>query len=156
MALVAVLAATAIPGLLRARMTTNEAAAIASVKAVTTAQLVYSRTCGGGGCAVTLPALGVPPPGSTMAFLAPDLTSGPAPTKSGYAYGLASSTNGIAGPVDCSGTPTETAYYLSAVPTTFGSTGDRSFATSGLPIVWQVNAATAPTEPFGPPARPIQ
>jgi prepilin-type N-terminal cleavage/methylation domain-containing protein len=154
--LISVIAAFAIPRLLRARMAANEAATIASMKAVTTAELVYSKTCGGGGYAVSFPVLGVSPPGTTMAFLTPDLTIGPAPIKSGYTYGLTSAANGVAGPDDCSGTPTETAYYLSAVPTAFGFTGDRSFATSGLPIIWQVNAATAPTEPFGSPARPIQ
>lgn len=155
-AIIAIIAAFAIPRLLRARMSASEAAAIASLKAVGTAEIVYARTCGDGGFAVSLPVLGVAPPGSTAGFLSPDLTAAVNPVKSGYVFALGSSIAGVAGPNDCSGTPTETAYYASAVPSAFTVSGSRSFATSGLPIIWEIGAAAAPTEPYGPPARPVQ
>ena len=60
------------------------------------------------------------------------------------------------GPNDCNGTATQTAYYATAVPQTFGSTGGRSFATNGSNTTWQVYAAAAPTEPFTAPATPVQ
>ena len=60
------------------------------------------------------------------------------------------------GPNDCNGTATKTAYYATAIPQTFGTTGGRSFATNAGNTIWQVSAAAAPTEPFGAPATPIQ
>jgi hypothetical protein len=39
---------------------------------------------------------------------------------------------------------------------TFGTSGTRSFAVNQGNVVWQLSAATAPTEPFGLPATPAQ
>lgn len=154
-AIIAIVAAFAVPRLLRARMSANEAAAIGTVKAIATAELVYSKSCGGGGYATTLPALSAAPGGGAP-FLSPDMTTAAAIGKAGYTFVLAASAAGVAGPNDCAGVATETAYYITAVPTSFGYTGTRSFATSGLPIIWEIDAAAAPTEPLGPPARPVQ
>src|SRR6476620_10348138 len=60
-AIIGIIAAIAIPGLLRARMSGNEASAIGSVRALGSAQATFSSTCGGGGYASTLAALATPP-----------------------------------------------------------------------------------------------
>jgi prepilin-type N-terminal cleavage/methylation domain-containing protein len=154
-AIIGIIAAIAIPGLMRARMSGNEASAIGSLRALNSAQATYSAAATGGGYAVLLPTLGLPCPGSTEAFLSPDLTSAPTVLKSGFNVTLASS-GGQAAPADCNGTPTELAYYGTATPADFGTTGNRSFATNQGATIWQNSTPAPPVEPFGAPDAPIQ
>jgi prepilin-type N-terminal cleavage/methylation domain-containing protein len=155
-AIISIIAAIAVPGLLRARMTGNETSAIGSLKAVTSAEVAYSASCGNNGYAVLYTTLGAPAPGTNVGFISADLGAVVAPQKSGYNFTLVAGAGAAAGPNDCNGTATQTAYYATAVPQTFGTTGGRAFATNATSTVWQVNAAAAPTEPFGAPAVPIQ
>jgi type IV pilus assembly protein PilA len=155
-AIISIIAAIAVPSLLRSKMTANETSALASLQAINKAEMLYATSCGNGGFAASIAVLGTPPPGTTEAFLSADLTQAATPLKSGYVFTLTAGTGAATGPNDCNGTPTQTAYYTTAVPQTFGSTGGRSFATNQGQTVWQVNAAAAPTEPFGAPAAPIQ
>ena len=79
-----IIAAIAIPGLLRARQSGNEASAIGSVRAVNSAQTTFAASCGGGGYAATLVGLSTAPPAG-VPFISPDLaTANVAPGKSGY------------------------------------------------------------------------
>ena len=155
-AIISIIAAIAVPSLLRSKMTASETSALASLQAINKAEMLYATSCGNGGFAASFAVLGTPPPGTTEAFLSADLTQSATPLKSGYVFNLAAGSGAATGPNDCNGTPTQTSYYVSAVPQTFGSTGARSFATNQGQTVWQVNAAAAPTEPFGAPAVPIQ
>src|SRR5947208_571130 len=155
-AIISIIAAIAVPGLLRARMTGNETSAIASLKVVTSSQVAYSASCGQNGYATSFVVLGTPAPGTTEGFISADLGRVAAPQKSGYNFTLGNGAGAGAGPNDCNGTATTTAYYATAIPQTFGTTGARSFATNAGNTIWQVNAAAAPTEPFGAPAKPIQ
>ena len=50
-AIIGIIAAIAVPGLLRARMSGNEASAIGSLRAINSAQSTYSSSCGGNGYA---------------------------------------------------------------------------------------------------------
>jgi len=155
-AIIGVVAAIAIPGLMRARMSGNEASAIGSLRAVNNAEVAYSSACGLNGYATSFLVLGVAPPGSADGFLSPDLTSAAVPSKSGFSFTLAPSAAAAAGLPDCNGVPTQSGYYATGTPLSFGSTGNRSFATSTEATIWQVRAAAAPAEPFGAPATPIQ
>jgi prepilin-type N-terminal cleavage/methylation domain-containing protein len=84
-AIIGIIAAIAIPGLLRARMSGNEASAIGSIRALGSAQATFSSTCGGGGYASTLAALATPPQANGTPFISPDLVgANVAPGKSGY------------------------------------------------------------------------
>ncbi len=56
-AIIGIIAAIAVPGLLRARMSGNEAAAIGSLRAVNSAEVSYSAAAGQGGYAVLLAVL---------------------------------------------------------------------------------------------------
>jgi type IV pilus assembly protein PilA len=156
-AIIGIIAAIAIPGLMRARMSGNEASAIGSLRSINSGQATYSASAAGGGYAVDLPTLGVPCPGGTEPFLSPDLTGALSVLKSGYTVTLASN-GGNAGPNDCNGTATELSYYASAVPATLGTTGQRGFATNQAGTVWQDTTGAAPTEPFavGGTVSPIQ
>ena len=74
-AIIGIIAAIAVPGLLRARMAGNEASAIGSLRAINSAQSTYSSSCGGNGYAQSLADLAKPPTGSISGFISPDLAS---------------------------------------------------------------------------------
>jgi type IV pilus assembly protein PilA len=149
-AIIGIIAAIAVPGLLRARMSGNETSAIGGMRAINTAQVNYSASCGNGGYAALLTTLAIGP-GADLnnPFLSNDLTAVVAPLKSGYNYLLNIGT-GVAMPaVDCNGAAIpNTAYYTAATPATLGSTGSRGFATSQSGAIWQDTSGAAPMEPF--------
>ena len=60
-AIIGIIAAIAVPNLLRARMLGNETSAIGSLRAVNTAQSTYAASCGGGFYAPSLASLATPP-----------------------------------------------------------------------------------------------
>jgi len=151
-AIISIIAAIAVPGLMRARMGGHETSAMLSLKAVNAAEIGYTASCGNGGFAILFATLAAPSP--TVGYISADLATDPA-IKSGYTITLAAGLGAVAGPNDCNGTATSTSYYASAVPTAYGSTGNRSFATNATNTVFQEWAATAPVEPFGLPATPI-
>src|SRR3954470_1472721 len=80
-AIIGIIAAIAVPGLLRARMSGNEASAIGSLRAINSGQASYSSSCAAGGYASTLADLAKAPTGGT-GFIRPDLYRDP-PTNTG-------------------------------------------------------------------------
>src|SRR5207244_2713812 len=70
-AIIGIIAAIAVPGLLRARMSGNEASAIGSLRAINSAESTYSSSCASNGYAVDLVDLVKPAPGSTSGFISP-------------------------------------------------------------------------------------
>jgi prepilin-type N-terminal cleavage/methylation domain-containing protein len=147
-AIIGILAAVAIPGLLRARMSGNEASAIGSMRAISSAQHAYSDTAARGGYADRLTRLGLYCPGDLVPFLSPDMTSANTVLKSGYTMVLAAASGSAAGPSDCNGALTATGYYGTAVAAQPGVTGARAFAVTPNGSIWTNTAAagTAPTE----------
>jgi prepilin-type N-terminal cleavage/methylation domain-containing protein len=143
-AIIGIIAAIAVPGLLRARMSGNEASAIGSLRALHIAQSTYSSSCGQGGYATSLAILASSCNGGP-AFISPDLnpaaagvTPNPAGTgvlKSGYDIDMAG--NGAMGPLDAAGNPTNYNYLVTAVPRNVGSTGQRGFNVSGAGTIFQ-------------------
>src|SRR5437899_4695282 len=93
-AIIGIIAAIAVPGLLRARMAGNEASAIGSLRAINSAESTYSSSCGGNGYAQTLADLYTAPAGSTAGFISPDLSTNGV-TKSGYVVNLAGDTGAV-------------------------------------------------------------
>ena len=85
-AIISIIAAIAVPGLLRARMTGNETSAIASLKVTTSSQVAYSASCGNGGYAATYVILGTPRGARHRAvhLVGPGLSATPA--KIGYNF----------------------------------------------------------------------
>ena len=140
-AIIGIIAAIAVPGLLRARMSGNEASAIGSMRAINTAQINYSQLCNGYAPVLTeLQTAGN--------FLSPDLTSAAAVVKSGYNVGMTVGT-GAANPVQVPGcTASGGSYYSHAEPVTVGSTGTRAFASNPRGTIWQDVTGAAVVEPF--------
>ena len=86
-AIIGIIAAIAVPGLLRARMSGNESSAIGSLRAINSAQASYSSAAGSGGYAVLLATLAAACPNSNQGFISPDLSVDPS-IKSGYTVDL--------------------------------------------------------------------
>ncbi|MGE5813722.1 MAG: hypothetical protein ACM36C_04475, partial [Acidobacteriota bacterium] len=80
--IIGLIAAIAIPGLLRSRLAANEASAVSSLRAVSTAEVTYASACGRGGYAQSLVDLNRANPVGTE-FIGPDLGQDPS-NKSGY------------------------------------------------------------------------
>lgn len=144
-AIISILAVIAMPQLQRARMAGNETSAIGSLRAITGAEASYSVGAGGGGYAVSLAVLGTSCPGSTQAFISPDLgVATPPAMKSGYSVNIASAGAG-AGPTDCNGVATEVDYYGTAAPVTAGRSGNRGFSVSSAGTIFQDPTGAVPT-----------
>jgi prepilin-type N-terminal cleavage/methylation domain-containing protein len=157
-AIIGIIAAIAIPGLLRARMSGNEASAIGSLRAIGSAQASYSAGAAQGGFAVLLAVLAEPCPGSAQGFISNDLSTDPS-EKSGYDVTLAGGAGSAAlTALDCNGVAGNSAYYATALPVTVGTTGGRGFATDAGGSVWQDITGIAPAQPFttGGNVSPIQ
>ena len=154
-AIISIIAAIAVPGLLRSKMTANETSAAIALRTTAASQVLYATSCGNGSFAATYLILGTPPPGSNDAFVGADLGATVTPIKAGYNFTLGPGAGSQSGSNDCNGAATVTSFYATAVPQTFGTSGSRSFAVNQGNVVWELNAATAPTEPFGPPAKPV-
>ena len=148
-AIIGIIAAIAVPGLLRARMSGNEASAIGSMRAVNTAQQNYSQQCNG--YAPLLPELK-----NAGNFLSPDLTSGNSVVKSGFTVRMAAGANNqVLNPMPAGCVGTGTNYYATAAPLST-STGSRAFATDEQGTIWQNNAnpPVLPAQPFAVAATP--
>ena len=151
-AIIGIIAAIAVPGLLRARMSGNEASAIGSLRSINSAQSTYSSSCAGGGYAVKLADLALPPVGSNQAFISPDLGLDPS-TKSGYTVSLAAEAaaaqvTAAASTCNASTGNAMSSYWAGAVPVTKGSTGTRSFATDTRGTLFQDNTGAAIANPI--------
>ena len=146
-AIIGIIAAIAVPGLLRARMSGNESSAIGGLRAVNSAEIAYSSACGNNGYATSFVVLATPVGAGTQGFISPDLGVA-APVKSGYDYVINAGSGVATGQNDCNATPTFTSFYASADPTTFGSTGNRSFAVNAAGTIYQNSTAAPPVEPL--------
>jgi len=118
-AIILIIAAISIPNLLRARISANEASAVASIRTINSAMISYNSSYPTVGFAANLSTLGGTCAGSTV----PTSTSGclidstlASGTKSGYTFAAMAS----------GGTPAGS-YYAYANPLSSNSTGVRSF-----------------------------
>jgi prepilin-type N-terminal cleavage/methylation domain-containing protein len=102
-AIILIIAAIAVPNLLRSRMAANEASAVGSTRTIISSEFAYYSTFGGGTAYATLTQLGA---GN---LIDPVLAAG---TKSGYTV----TTTTAAGQ-----------FFVDAAPVTIGTTGQRAF-----------------------------
>jgi type IV pilus assembly protein PilA len=144
-AIIGIIAAIAVPGLLRARQSGNEASAIGSVRAVNSAEAAYAASCGGGGYAATLVNLGTAPAGG-VPFISPDLATDPS-LKSGYTLAMGAGVGTIDVLIAANTCNTlaasQSTYFVHAEPVTVGSTGQRSFASDNRGTIYQLATGVA-------------
>jgi prepilin-type N-terminal cleavage/methylation domain-containing protein len=158
-AIIGIIAAIAVPGLLRARMAGNEASAIGSLRAINSAQTTYSTSCGSNGYAASLDDLAKAPAGSNQGFVSPDLSANGV-VKSGYFVNLTADAGAAqvataASTCNAAANPPVSSYFAETHPMTIGSTGQRSFATDARGTIYYVNTgATIPPGMAG--ALPLQ
>ena len=125
-AIILIIAAIAIPNLLRSKMAANEASAVGSMRTINTTSTQYSTTYGG--YPPTLSVLGGPAGGaatSSSAELIDAVLAGG--TKSGYSFSYTS------GATDTNGNVLQ--YTMTAVPTSAGVTGQRTFFTDQTGVI---------------------
>jgi len=125
-AIILIIAAIAIPNLLRSKMAANEASAVGSVRTINTAEITYSATWGVG-YATALSnlggAAGCTASSTTACLVDPVLSTG---TKSGYTF-LAAGGAAVGGIVNT--------YEVNATPVTVGTTGTRSFCSDQSGVI---------------------
>src|SRR5712691_4468482 len=140
-AIILIIAAIAIPNLLRSKMAANEASAVGSLRTINTACITYSTTYGTGYPAA-LANLG---PAATATAAAADLIDSVLVTtiKSGYKFTYAAGAADTAGNINT--------YTLTAVPVSPGTTGQRGFFTneSGVIRADSTGTATVTSTPIG-------
>ena len=145
-AIIGIIAAIAIPNLLKSRQAANESSAIGSVRTLGTAQATYQSTRGRGkDFSVSLAAL------NTEGLIDSALSSG---AKSGFAFTC----------VGVAATATAPSYFdTTAQPQSSGTfgTGNRSFYSNETFVIYALDGGTAPTAAFpvrvpAAPALPIE
>ncbi|MBZ5648843.1 MAG: prepilin-type N-terminal cleavage/methylation domain-containing protein [Acidobacteriia bacterium] len=129
-AIILIIAAIAIPNLLRSRIAANEASAVGSLRSINTAEVTYSSTYPAQGFSDNLTKLGPGAGGAPTSFQASlvDIVVGcaaPPCAKSGYNLDVASG---------AAATP-RTTYVSHAVPITAGQSGQRTFCSSADGVI---------------------
>jgi prepilin-type N-terminal cleavage/methylation domain-containing protein len=156
-AIIGIIAAIAVPGLLRARMAGNEASAIGSLRAINSGEASYSSSCAAGNYAGSLQDLVKVPTSGGQGFISPDLRTNGV-TKSGYNVQVQTQTGAVAlvaPPVTCNATVPIAAFWAKADPVTLNGTGTRFFATDTRGTIFQDLVATI-ANPIPAAELPIQ
>ena len=157
-AIIGIIAAIAVPGLLRARLAGNEASAIGSLRAINSAQSTYAASCGSGFYAPSLTNLSTPPRrGGGEGFIGPDLGADPS-LKSGYTVTLTAGAAAAGAPQSCNGAQAgsvASTYFVGADPAVAG--GARHFGSNQGGTIFEANRSVRVTQSGAPNgARPIQ
>src|SRR5438132_4455601 len=137
-AIILIIAAIAIPNLLRSKIAANESSAVGSVRTIGTAEVTYSSSWGSG-YSVDLKSLGGAPPCinavATAACLIDPLLSVAPYTKSGYAFNAAGTL--LVGTV-------YNGFEVNATPTTVQTTGVRAFCDDQTGVLKFVSPGAGP------------
>jgi type IV pilus assembly protein PilA len=148
--LILIIAAIAIPNLLRAKMSANESAAASTVRTINVSQVTYSTQYPDHGYASDLATLGPGDSGSCSegtvehACLLDNIVAGSRCTtgqwcaKAGYNY----SVSGV-----CNSAGVCSNYVVTAIPTVFGSTGQKSFCSTSDSVIRVRSSGSSSTPP---------
>ena len=139
-AIILIIAAIAIPNLLRSRMAANEASAVGSVRTINTAAISYNSSYGNG-FPSTLAEIGTTSTNAVSCtnaeFLDSVLTAG---QKSGYNFAMVAGASAVANPPTGCTAGYSDGYVVTAKPVTVGTTGQRSFCSDASGVI-RYNAA---------------
>ena len=149
-AIIAVLAALAVPGLKRYRMNGYEASAIGSMKAIADAEAAFASACGGGGYAVTMADLAKVPVAGGSPFLREDVAEAvdPENAKSGYYFTIVEAPGSVkvtdkAKTCNQASADPKTGFFASGQPAQPGTTGTRFFGVDETSLIKQGTAPLA-------------
>jgi type IV pilus assembly protein PilA len=131
-AIILIIAAIAIPNLLKARISANESSAVGSLRTMNTANVQYAAQCPDLGFAATPVNLGPGGGGCATAGILDNLLGIAAPVKSGYNFTYLGD-----------GATPSTQYTLKADPITQSVTGQRHFFTDQTGVIRYDPAAGA-------------
>jgi len=139
--IIGLLCSIALPRLLLAKQAASSSSAIASMRAINSAQLTFALTCGGGFYAPNLTTQGTPPVGSREAFISGGLGDSDAVTKSGYVIKVEGAAYAGA-PASCNGLgPGETAQGFKAAADSIEPGNLRFFGTNADALIFEHNAS---------------
>ena len=132
--IILIIAAIAIPNLMRSKMTANEAAAVEALRTLNSTAVMYSMSYGGFPRAISDlgPGGGANPSSASADLIDSVLATG---VKSGYKFSLAVVSADPSGNV--------LAYSITATPITPGTTGQRSFYTDQSGTIRATSNGTA-------------
>jgi prepilin-type N-terminal cleavage/methylation domain-containing protein len=138
-AIILIIAAIAIPNLLRSRMAANEASAVGSIRTINTAAITYNSTYGNGFPTHLLEVGGAAGAAATCdhALLLDSVLGGlDTSIKSGYSFQvLNAGTPVVTVPAGCALAGSAAGYGAIAVPVTVGTTGQRSFCSDASGVI---------------------
>ena len=138
-AIILIIAAIAIPNLLKSKMAANESSAVGSIRTLNTGMVTYSAQCPALGYPATLTLMGPGPGDCTGANIVDNVLGVAAPAKSGYQFGYVAG-GAVVGVVNT--------YTLNADPLNRGTTGQRSFFTNETGVIrYNQTAAAVVTDP---------
>lgn len=136
-AIILIIAAIAIPNLMRSKMAANEASAVASLRTYNTAIVSYQTTYGTDP-STSFAQLGpATSPSSAQADLVDNLLGSATAQKSGYTFTYAPGAASSAGIIST--------YTIVAVPQTQNTTGQRQFFTDQSGVIRQTTDGSSPT-----------
>jgi len=144
-------AASRCSGLEHSRQAADEASALASLRAILSAQMAFSTACGAGGFAPSLNELAMPPKQGGEAFLSPDLKSDPT-VKSRYVISISPGPMASDLPESCNGLAagrTTKSFFVTAAP---AQPGGRFFAANAEAIIYESTVPIPVTLSGRPPA----
>jgi len=145
-AIILIIAAIAIPNLLRSRIAANEASAVGSLRTINTAEISYSSTYPSIGFATSLSVLGPgTTPGATSSSANAELLDNVlgASSPGGAAAGTANPKSGYNFYLTASGTAPVSTYSSNANPITVDQTGKRYFFSDASGVIRYNTTVTA-------------
>ncbi len=156
-AIIGIVAAIAVPGLLRARIAGNEASAIGSMRIINSANLNWMTNCAvGRGYADGLDDLAIPPAGGGQPFISPDLSATGTISKSGYDITYTAVGTAITGITTCSTVAAATPFYEAfAAPSAPNTTGVRFFGTNENQALFEDSDASPAAVTFDSTSRGV-
>ncbi len=135
-AIILIIAAIAIPNLMRAKMAANEAGAGESVRTITTAETTYAASCPDTGYSATLKELNTGAICASGKNIIDDVLGASDPSyKSGYQFTYTPTPSG----------GTNITFTIVALPIALGLTGNRGFYSDQTGVIRYTLDGTAPT-----------
>ncbi|HET6930055.1 MAG TPA: prepilin-type N-terminal cleavage/methylation domain-containing protein [Candidatus Acidoferrum sp.] len=139
-AIILIIAAIAIPNLLKSKMAANESSAVGSLRTINTGEVTYASSCPANGFSASLVELNGGKACPSGAGIIDNVLGGADPsTKSGYTFAY------TAGAADASGVVSS--YVLNGTPLTVNVTGNRMFCTDQSGVIRYTANGTGCTVP---------